>query len=160
MSFSIIAAVGRKGELGKKGGLCFQIPGDLRFFKETTMGKPIFMGLNTWKSLPGKLPGREHFVLAYSADEVEGDVNVVTDLDDFIREWKDSEKEMFVIGGGMVYKEMLPVSDKLYLTEVDAEDAEAEVFFPEFDKSKWQKEIIKKGADDDLTYLHALYTRK
>lgn len=161
MSFSIIAAIGKNRELGKKGGLCFNIPGDLRFFKETTMGHPIFMGLNTWRSLPGKLPGREHFVLTFDpADIGRGDIHAVTDLDAFIKEWQDSETEMFVTGGGMVYKEMLPYADKLYLTEVDAEDPEAEIFFPEFDKSKYSAELIKKGADNDLAYSHMLYTRK
>ena len=161
MSFSIIAAVGKRGELGKKGGLCVDIPGDLQFFKEATMGHPVFMGLNTWRSLPGKLPGREHYVLTFNPEDIgRDDINAVTDLDKFVDEWKDSDKELFVIGGGMVYKQMLPHASKLYLTEVDASDPEAEVFFPEFDKSEWAKEIIGKGADNDLTYLHALYTRK
>ena len=160
MSFSIIAAVGKNRELGKKGGLCFNIPGDLKFFKEVTLGHPIFMGLNTWKSLPGKLPGREHYVLAFRDGDVEGDVNVVTDLDEFIKKWKDAPDEMFVIGGGMVYKQMLPFASKLYLTEVDGEDKEAEVFFPEFDRKNWNRELIRKGADNDLTYSHVLYTKK
>ena len=161
MSFSIIAAVGQKRELGKQGGLCFDIPGDLRFFKEVTMGHPVFMGLNTWRSLPGKLPGREHYVLTLKETDVAGDpVHAITDLDEFVKKWQGAEEEMFVIGGGMVYKQMLPYAEKLYLTEVDATDPEAEVFFPEFDKSEWTREVIKKGADDDLTYSHVLYTKK
>ena len=161
MSFSIIAAVGQNRELGKKGGLCFNIPGDLKFFKEVTMGHPVFMGLNTWRSLPGKLPGREHFVLVFDEKDVAGDgVNAVTDLDEFVKKWQGAETEMFVIGGGMVYKEMLPYAEKLYLTEVDAGDKDAEVFFPEFDKSKYERELIKKGADNDLTYSHVLYIKK
>lgn len=55
MSLSIIAAVGAKRELGKKGGLCFNIPNDMKFFRKTTMGHPVFMGLSTWYSLPGRL---------------------------------------------------------------------------------------------------------
>ena len=81
-------------------------------------------------------------------------------LNKFISEWKDSDTEIFVIGGGMVYKQMLPYASKMYLTEVHASDAEAEVFFPEFDKSEWNKETIKEGGDHDLTYSHVLYTRK
>ena len=69
MSLSIIAAVGKNRELGKKGGLCFKIPGDLKFFKETTMGYPVLMGLTTWHSLPGKLPGRKHYVLSFDENE-------------------------------------------------------------------------------------------
>lgn len=162
MSFSLIAAVGEKNELGKKGGLCFNIPGDLKFFKEVTMGHPIFMGLNTWKSLPKKLPGREHYILTFDASDIPEDpeLHAVTDLDKFVSDWSSRDEEMFVIGGGMVYKQMLPFCTKLYLTEVDATDAEAEVFFPEFDKSEYKREEIRKGADHDLTYTHVLYTKK
>ncbi|MBQ6393891.1 dihydrofolate reductase [Candidatus Saccharibacteria bacterium] len=183
MSFSEIAAVGRNRELGKKGGLVFDIPSDLQFFKKITLGKPVFMGLNTLKSLPKKLPGRKHYVLARTREEVleaardkgfsmivsvkeplevETDdiLYFVDDLEEFIEKWEDSEDEMFVIGGGMVYAEMLSHVEKLYLTEVDGEDDKAEVFFPEFDKSKFNREIIGKGADHDLTYTHVLYTRK
>lgn len=161
MSFSIIAAVGEKMELGKRGGLCFHIPGDLQFFKRVTMGHPVFMGLNTWRSLPGKLPGREHYVLTFQAEDVAGEgVEAVTDLQKFIEQWQDAEEEVFVIGGGMVYQEMLPYTEKMYLTEVAATDDEAEVFFPEFKQNDWQKEVIGKGADNDLAYTHVLYTKK
>lgn len=161
MSFAIIAAVGKNRELGKKGGLCFDIPGDLQFFKKTTINHPVFMGYNTWKSLPKKLPKREHYILTYDASALpqDPDIHAITDLDAFIKEWQDKPETMFVIGGGMVYQQLLPYADKLYLTEVDAEDKEAEVFFPEFNPADWQKTIIGKGADNDLVYHHALYTK-
>lgn len=159
MSFSIIAAVGKNRELGKKGGLCFNIPGDLRFFKETTMGHPIFMGYNTWKSLPRKLPGRTHYVLTHHPEDLPDDKDVIaiTDLASFITE---APEDTFVIGGGRVYAEMLPYAEKLYLTEVDAEDEAADTFFPEFDPNNYRREIIKEGADNDLAYHHVLYTKK
>ncbi len=159
MSFSIIAAVGKNRELGKRGGLCFNIPGDLKFFKETTMGYPIFMGFNTWKSLPRKLPGRTHYILTHRPEDLpnDPDIHAVTDLEDFIK--SPPAGEIFVIGGGRVYAEMLPYADKLYLTEVDAADAEADTFFPEFDKSEYEKTLIKEGADNDLAYHHVLYKK-
>lgn len=161
MSFSLIAAVGENRELGKKGGLVFKIPGDLQFFKKTTLGHPVFMGLNTWRSLPGKLPNREHFVLTMNADELKNDdVNPVTDLDAFIKKHEDDKNEIFVIGGGMVYKQMLPHCKKLYLTEVHASDADANVFFPEFDKSLYKKEVLGQGSDGDLTYDFTLYEKE
>lgn len=156
----MIAAVGRKNELGKKGDLIWHLPGDLQFFKKTTMGAPIFMGLATWKSLPGKLPGREHFVLAFPTDTVEGDVNVVTDRDAFIEEWREKDERIFVIGGGSVYAQMLPFVDELYLTEIDATDPDADVYFPEFDKSEWTREVVGEGVDNGMTYSHVLYKRK
>ena len=83
-------------------------------------------------------------------------VIAVNDIEAFIKEH--SNEEFFVIGGGFVYNEFLPYADNLYLTEVDAE-AEADTFFPEFDKSKYEKTIIKKGQSDDLTYAFAKYTK-
>lgn len=160
MSFTIIAAVGKNLELGKAGGLCFDIPGDLKFFKKITLGHPIFMGVNTWKSLPRKLPGREHFVLVYPETELPEDINPVYDLEEFIKLGQDSKQEMFVIGGGTVYKKMIEACDKLYLTEVEAVDAEADTFFPEFDKSKYTKQILGNGEDHGIAYTHVLYTKK
>ena len=150
MSFSLIAAVGENNELGKKGGLVFKIPGDLKFFKATTIGHPVFMGLNTWRSLPGKLPGRDHYVLTYNPKDVPEGITPVTDLKAFIKEHQDSDEEMFVIGGGMVYKQMLPYCQKLYLTEVHASDSEADTFFPDFDKSKYTREILANGEDNGI----------
>lgn len=160
MSFSLIAAIGQNNELGKKGGLVFKIPGDLKFFKQVTTGHPVFMGLNTWRSLPGKLPNREHFVLAPDAKDVPADLNAVTDLDAFIAEHESDETEYFVIGGGMVYKQMLPHCDKLYLTEVHASDKDADTYFPDFDHNNYAKEILGHGEDNNITYDHVLYTKK
>lgn len=157
MSFSIIAAIGRNRELGKRGGLCFDIPGDLKFFRNTTMGAKVFMGLNTWKSLPKKLPGREHFVLTFPDAEISQEVNAVYDLEAFIREWQDKSEEVFVIGGGSVYAQMLKYCDKLYLTEIDAEDSEADTFFPEFNKNDYKRQILGNGEDHGLKYTHVLY---
>ncbi len=160
MSFSLIAAIGKNNELGKKGGLVFKIPGDLKFFKKVTIGHPVFMGLNTWRSLPGKLPGREHFVLTPDAKDVPDDLNAVTDLDAFIAKHKNTDEEIFVIGGGMVYKQMLPHCTKLYLTEVNASDKDADTFFPEFSRKNYNREILGHGVDNDIAYDHVLYTKK
>jgi dihydrofolate reductase len=161
MSFSLIAAVGQNNELGKKGGLVFKIPGDLKFFKQTTVGHPVFMGLNTWRSLPGKLPGRDHFVLTLDANDVANDdVTPVTDLKEFIAKHEDTDEEIFVIGGGTVYKQMLPYCNKLYLTEVQASDSDADTFFPEFDHSNYTRKTLGHGEDNGITYNHVLYERK
>ena len=159
MSFSLIAAIGQNNELGKKGGLVFKIPGDLKFFKKVTTGHPVFMGLNTWRSLPGKLPNREHFVLTPDAKDVPDDLNAVTDLDAFIAAHKDEAEEYFIIGGGMVYKQMLPYCDKLYLTEVHASDTEADTFFPKFDHSLYKREVLAQGEDNGISYDHVLYIK-
>jgi dihydrofolate reductase len=94
------------------------------------------------------------------AADVPDDLHAVTDLDAFIAEHKDEAEEYFVIGGGMVYKQMLPHCSKLYLTEVNASDDEADTFFPEFDKSNYVETVLGHGEDDGITYDHVLYERK
>ena len=160
MSLSIIAAVGKKRELGKHGGLCFHIPNDMKFFRKTTTGHPVFMGLTTWYSLPGPLKGRDHYVAVFEKTDLPEFITQVTDIKAFAEEWAAKEEELFVIGGASIYAQMLPYCDKLYLTEVEAEDPEAEVFFPRFNKRKYHRKTIGKNADGDLTYKHILYTRK
>ena len=84
---------------------------------------------------------------------------VISSLKDFAEENKDSEEEIFVIGGGMVYWEMMKYANRLYLTEVDA-GVEADTFFPEFDKSEWNRTVIKEGEDNGIKYAFVLYERK
>ena len=156
--FSIIAAIGKNHELGKKGGLVFSIKEDMKFFKDATTGHKVVMGYRTWKSLPKKLPNRENFVVSY--EPVEGADDTITDLSEFIKQNEDTNEEIFIIGGGMIYSEFLNHAKNLYLTEINASADDADTFFPEFDKSKYTKTIIKKGSEDDLTYTFVKYTKK
>ena len=158
---SLIAAIGKNRELGRGGELIFRIPEDMRYFKDTTMGHKVVMGRKTWESLPGKLPGRETVVI--SRHEVPGADKVVHDLVGYMRENSgglgDAQEELFVIGGGMVYFEALPYAKKLYLTEVDAEDPDADTFFPEFDKGQYTREVVKRGESGGLKYTMVIYTK-
>lgn len=157
---SIIACVGRNLELGKKGGLCFHIPDDLKFFKETTMGFPVLMGLSTWHSLPGKLPGRKHYVLSFDEKEKLPDgVEVVTNLPKFLKKWQGNSTKLFIIGGGSVYKQCLDSAEEMFLTEVEAEDKEADVFFPKFDQKSWERSVISTQTFENLTYSFVHYQR-
>lgn len=156
--FSIIAAIGKNRELGKNNQLVFHIKEDMKFFRDTTKGHKIIMGHKTWDSLPGKLPNRENIVI--SRNPVEGADLTVTNLSEYIEQNKDTTEEIFVIGGGMVYFEFLKYAKNLYLTEIDATAPNADTFFPEFDKTKYHKTIIKKGSENDLTYTFAKYTKK
>lgn len=169
MSFSIIAAIGKNRELGKKGGLVFNIPGDLRFFKQTTMGYPVVMGRTTFLSLPRLLPGRKHYVLSPDEEPTfPEEVTVLHDLNQFIKDHQNDSQEFFIIGGGSIYQQFLPYCDKIYLTEVDGEDAEADVYFPDFDKTKYTVEKLDQNSDiiedkegiHDLNYIHNLYQKR
>ncbi len=127
---SMISSVGRNGELGKKNNLIWRFSRDMKFFKETTMGHTVVMGYNTYKSLPGDLPGRHIIVVSF--ESVDG-VETVNGIDTIIKKYKDTDEEIFICGGASIYRQFMPYADKLYLTEIEAEDAEADTFFPEFD---------------------------
>lgn len=150
--FSIIAAVGRNREIGKKGGLIWRLSGDMKYFKDTTLGHTVVMGRKTYESIPGGkgLPGRKNVVLSRK----NGDVKQI--IDELLK----SPEEVFVIGGGSVYEMLLPFSDRLYLTEIDAEDKEADTFFPEFDKSLYNRVEIRKGEDNGIAYTFVRYDKK
>lgn len=156
--FSIIAAVGKNNELGKNNGLIFHIKEDMKFFRETTTDHQVVMGYNTWKSLPGKLKNRHNIVI--SEEKFTGPDEVVTDLDAFIAKNQTSREEIFIIGGGMIYREFLPYAKNLYLTEVDATDSSATVFFPNFNRSDYRKEVIKEGSENNFNYAFVKYVKK
>ncbi len=157
--FSMIAAIGKNNELGKNGELIWKLPNDLKFFKEQTTGKKVFMGLRTFKSLPKKLPNREHFVLTDVDVDAEG-INLVWDLDKFVLEHVNTDEEIFVIGGGMVYKQMIQYAKRLVLTEVDAECKTADTYFPQFDKNEWNRKVLAKNSDNGINYEHVEYIKK
>ncbi|MBR3263936.1 dihydrofolate reductase [Candidatus Saccharibacteria bacterium] len=150
--FSIIAAVGKNREIGKKGGLVWRLPEDMKYFKEKTMGKTVVMGRKTYESIPGGkgLPHRKNVVLTRKDGNVDAK----------IRELACSNEEIFVIGGGSIYQMMLPYASRLYLTEVEAVDDDADTFFPEFDKSKYNRVEIGKGSDNGINYVFARYDKK
>lgn len=153
--FSIIAAVGKNRELGKKGDLIFHIKEDMKFFKETTTGHTVVMGFKTWESLPKKLPNRKNIVVAF--DEFEGPDECVTNLEEYIKANEDTDEEIFIIGGGSIYAQFIDHAKRVYLTEIDGEDDEADVFFPEFDKSKYKRTVLQKGTSSDLSYEMCKY---
>lgn len=156
MAFSMIAAVGKNLELGKNGDLCFHLKKDMNFFKETTKGHPVIMGGNTFRSLKKPLPGRTNIVLSRSEDFPDG-VEVYHSKDEIVAKYKDSDA--FIIGGAKIYEMFLPDSKKIYLTEIDA-STEADVYFPEFDKTNYDRKIIDSDAENGINFEFVVYTKK
>lgn len=155
--FSIISAIAKNNAIGKDNDLVFHIKEDMKFFRETTRNHTVIMGKKTWESLPGKLKDRKNLVISHT--EVEDADGTITDLDKYIEENKETDEEIFVIGGGSIYKYMLPHSKYLYLTEVDAEP-EADIYFPEFDRKQYKKETLKTGTAGDLKFEINRYEHK
>jgi dihydrofolate reductase len=136
MRLSIIVAMARNRVIGRSGTLPWRLSADLRRFKRLTMGHPIIMGRKTYESIGRLLPGRTSIVVSRNVDFRPSGVEVARNLTDAIRLASASD-EAFVVGGGQVYAESLPLADRLYITAVDA-DVEGDTFFPPFDASAWR----------------------
>ena len=158
MKIKMIAAIGRNLELGKNNDLIWNLPGDLKFFKEVTTGHTVLMGKNTFYSLPKVLPNRKNIVIAGKHID-NNEIEQYRSLEEFYDKYQDSDEVIFIIGGGMMYRQFIDKALELYLTEIDASDDEAETYFPSFDKSNYEKEIIRSNEDNGIKYTHVVYKK-
>lgn len=167
---ALIAAMARNRTIGFNGGMPWHLPEDLRYFKEKTMGRRMVMGSRTWASLPGLLPGREHVVVSSRQLELPAGVVLVDSLERALAlplrpsqsgAEQGAEPTVFVIGGGQIYQQALPVATDLYLTEIQA-DIEGDTQFPEWDRQAFrelsrqthQAPIAKGGAPVAFDFVH------
>lgn len=150
---SIIVSVGKNLEIGRKNSIIWHDSKDLVFFKKITKGKRCVVGQRTYQSLPTKnnqkLPERELILISRNKEqEIVDNVIAIFTLDEFKRWYtQNSEEETMIIGGAMIYRELIAYVDKIYLTRFDREEKEADSFFPEIDKEKWILESLKKEED-------------
>lgn len=170
MILSIIAAIGKNNELGKKNDLLWNLPADMKHFRETTRGHTVVMGQKTFESLAvdenGKqvgrlLPNRRNIILTQdNTFEKEGAeiVYSVEETMELLRKSTKPEEEVFIIGGGMIYKLFIELANKLYVTHVDEKFPDAEIFFPVIDLTKWEKTKSVKYQKDDLNKYNLEFT--
>lgn len=157
MTVSMIVAKGINNEIGKNNDLLWHLPSDLKFFKAVTMGKSIIMGRKTFQSLPKALPGRKNIVISSDENFPAQGAEVVTSTEKALSE--SETEEVFIIGGESIYRAFFPLAQKLYITEVEFEDKDADVFFPEIDLSLWKRELLDEGEENGLRYRHVLYSK-
>jgi dihydrofolate reductase len=139
---SIIVAVGNNLEIGKDNQMLWHLPNELKYFKNTTWGMPIVMGRKTFESLGKTLPGRENIVITGQRDWNAAGIVAVHSIDEAIQAAKKTDAtELFVIGGGKIYEQTLPLAQTLYITRVQG-SFEATVFFPEWNEDAF--ELIKE----------------
>ncbi|MDM9630517.1 dihydrofolate reductase [Robiginitalea aurantiaca] len=133
----LIAAVGESNELGKNGDLPWHLPDDFKYFKETTTGHPMIMGRKTFDTFPRPLPNRQHVIISRNKAYTVTHKNcmVVHSLDAALDAVSESE-QVFVIGGGEIYKQALPLATRIELTRVHG-TFEADTYFPQIDSEKW-----------------------
>jgi dihydrofolate reductase len=162
---SLIAAVSRNGYIGKDGKLPWHIPGDLKRFKELTVGHPIIMGRKTFESIGKSLPHRTNIVLTSQPEKLPDTVIGVRDKHQAVsmayvalNRYSNQSKEIFVIGGGEVYKHFLPVAKNLYITEVEG-DVVGDVKFPTIDNNEWYLYHHEYHIDSPYDYSFLEYER-
>ena len=146
-NISIIVAVAQNFAIGKNNDLLFHLPNDLKRFKRITTGKALIMGKRTFYSLPkAPLPNRRNIVITDVPGETFAGCESAGSIDDAVM-LVQHEPEVFIIGGGMIYRQFYPLAGKLYLTLVH-KDLEADTFFPEIDFDEW-RETARENLFDE-----------
>jgi len=162
MLISLIAAVADDNAIGIENRLPWKLPADMRWFRQHTLGKPVVMGRKTYESFGGKpLPDRTNIVITTDTTYQPDGALVAHSIDEALALAGDVE-EVMIIGGDSFYRQMLPRSDRFYLTRVHG-DFEADAWFPEVDWSEWQEvERSEHPVDEKNAYACSfiVYQRK
>lgn len=158
---TLIAAVARNGVIGADGDMPWRIPEDFAFFKRTTMGHPLVMGRATFDSIGRPLPGRRSIVITRSREWSHEGVEVVHSLDDALSLAAAGAggDEVFVAGGGQVYRQAMPRADRLLITEVDLAP-EGQVTFPDIDLDSWTEVSRAPGNGGETPFAFVEYARR
>ena len=161
MNISIIVAIAENNAIGKDNKLLWHIPGDLKRFKKITSGHTVIMGKNTYESLPVRpLPNRTNMVITDVPGELIAGCLMAYSIEDAINKCE-KDKENFVIGGGSVYRQFLPLADKLYLTLV-RKSFDADTFFPEINFDEWlliEKTDVTSDPELNFSYSYLIFSR-
>ena len=146
---SLIAAIARNRVIGKDNQLLWHLPEDMKHFRDITRGHPVIMGRKTWESLPEKfrpLPGRHNIVISRNVAYQAAGATCVTSLESAIQA-AGNDSEAFVIGGAEIYRQALPMAQRLYLTEI-ARDYNGDAHFPELPTTEWREAARTAGGPD------------
>jgi dihydrofolate reductase len=158
---SIIVAVSDDLGIGKNNDLLWYLPEDMKRFKKLTTGNTVIMGKRTWESLPKRpLPNRKNVVITDLQHESFDGALTAYSIDEAIAKCK-GDNEIFIIGGGSIYRQFMPLADRLYITHVHKK-TEADIYFPKIDKRTWkiaEKEEFKP-EDGGIPYTYVIYERK
>ncbi len=146
MIISIIAAIGNNRVIGIKNSLPWHFPADLEYFKKNTIGKPVIMGAKTFESIGKSLPNRKNIILSDDPDFKASGCLIAHSIEEALKQAEESE-EIMIAGGVSIYKQFLPLANRLYLTFIH-HDFEGDSFFPEFDLNDW-KEIRRIDNEPD-----------
>ncbi|GAA0611235.1 dihydrofolate reductase DfrA [Virgibacillus siamensis] len=160
---SLLVAMDKNKTIGLNNDLPWHLPNDLKFFKQKSTGNTIIMGRKTYESMGKPLPNRKNVVLTKKQMDFPDEVNVIHDVDT-IYDWNNDnpEKELLVIGGANIFKQVLPYADRMYITWIEA-SFEGDTFFPDFSPSNWKLTSKVKGEKNEKNpyeYYFLQYDRK
>lgn len=167
MILSVISAIGKNNELGLNNQLLWDLPRDMKHFREATSGHPVIMGRKTFESIGRPLPNRRNIIITRDVSYVHESVEVVHSLPEAIDIFKYDVNptphgdEVFVIGGAEIYKQAIEHADRLYITHVSGE-FEADAFFPTIDMNFWKKtksEVYPADEQNMYGIEFAIYER-
>jgi dihydrofolate reductase len=151
MIISLVAAVATNRVIGKDNDLPWRLPDDMKFFMETTIDHFVIMGRKSYEALPPKfkpLPNRVNIIITRQADYAADDCIIAGTIEEALADAEtNAQQEVFIIGGGNIFAQAIPLADKLYLTEVKA-SIDGDTFWPEYDQSQWQ-EVSRQHHDID-----------
>ena len=163
---SLIVAKSLNGVIGLNGNLPWRLSSDLKFFKSTTLGKPVLMGRVTWESLPFPLPGRPNLVLTNNKNYLAEGAEIFNCADKMIARGYElagqmNVDEVMLIGGAKLYASQMKYCDRLYVSEVNA-TIEGDVYFPEIDTNTWKlasETEFSKDVKDDYSFKVQVFER-
>ncbi len=172
MIISLIAAIGKNNELGKGNDLVFNLPADMKHFRDTTRGHTVIMGRKTFESIGKALPSRRNIVITRDTNYFAEGIDIVHSLEEALqistteqgRKFEENQEdlEVFVIGGGQIYADALPKAQRLYMTHVEA-TLSADTYFPHIDEKLWKKvseEKHDKDSENEYAYTFILWEKK
>lgn len=164
MILSFVVAVADDNAIGRNNALPWHMPNDLKFFKRTTMGKPVIMGRKTYDSMGKPLPGRLNVVLSGQKDlQLPGGVLLFNDIKDAIAHLEGQKvEEACIIGGGRIFMETMPIADKMYISRIHTTVPDADVFFTDVDHTHWKltwSEEHKADEKNPFDHTFELYER-
>nr|WP_309100649.1 dihydrofolate reductase [Fredinandcohnia onubensis] len=158
---SLLVAMDKNQLIGKDNDLPWRLPADLAYFKRVTMGHPIIMGRKTYDSIGRPLPGRENIIVTRDTSYKAEGCKVIHSIEEIVKMNQQTDQELFVIGGAEIFKEILPHSDRLFITEIN-EEFEGDTYFPAFNKTEWKVISDEKGIKDEKNlydYTFLVYER-
>ncbi|MEK4761078.1 dihydrofolate reductase [Viridibacillus sp. FSL E2-0187] len=157
---SLIVAHDENNVIGLNNAMPWHLPGDLAYFKRTTMGKPMIMGRKTFESIGKPLPGRTNIVITRDEEYAREGIVIVHSIEEALAQAEKESEEIMIIGGEQIFRMTLPMADRLYVTKIEKQ-YEGDTFFPSYG-DEWQ--VVSQSdvneTEDGLKFTYLVYERK